>query len=116
MSFDAFDVWWWPYLFILVGGWLATDLWRFIGVYVGDRLSDDSELLVMVRCVATALVAAVIGNLVIFPGGALAATPVWIRVFSIVAGFVAYLAAGKRVIVGIAAAEALLGGWLIFFG
>jgi hypothetical protein len=116
VTFDAIDAWWWPYLFILVAGWLATDLWRFLGVYVGDRIAEDSELLVLVRCVATALVAAVIGNLVIFPGGALAATPVWIRVFSVAAGFCAFMLAGKRVIAGVAVAEALLAGWFLLAG
>jgi hypothetical protein len=108
MSFDAFDVWWWPYLFILIAGWLATDIWRFLGVYIGGRLSEDSDLLVLVRCVATALVAAVIGNLVAFPGGALAGTPLLLRVCAVLAGFFAYLLAGKRVIVGIVVAEAIL--------
>lgn len=116
MTFDAVDVWWWPYLFILVGGWLVTDVWRFLGVYVGDRISDESELLVLVRCVATALVAAVIGNLVVFPGGALAATPIWIRILSIGAGFAGFLAAGKRMIVGIVIAEAVLAGWFLASG
>lgn len=108
MSFDALDAWWWPYLFILVAGWLATDAWRALGVFLGGRLSDDSDLLVLVRCVATALVAAVIANLIVFPGGALAASPLALRIFAGVGGFAAYLAAGKRVIVGIAAGEALL--------
>jgi hypothetical protein len=108
MTFDAIDAWWWPYLFILVGGWLATDLWRFLGVYVGGRISEDSELLVLVRCVATALVAAVIGNLVVFPGGALAATPLALRIAAMAIGFAAYLLLGKRVIVGVAAGEAVL--------
>jgi hypothetical protein len=108
MSFDALEAWWWPYLFILIAGWAATDLWRFLGVYIGGRLSEDSDLLVLVRCVATALVAAVIGNLVVFPGGALATTPLWLRIGAVIAGFAAYVLAGKRVIAGIAAAEAIL--------
>lgn len=116
MTFDAFDAWWWPYLFILIAGWIATDVWRFLGVYVGGRISEESDLLVLVRCVATALVAAVIGNLVVFPDGALAATPVWIRIFSAAAGFAAFMAAGKRIIVGIVVAEALLAGWFALSG
>ncbi|UUP15808.1 AzlD domain-containing protein [Nitratireductor thuwali] len=113
MSFHAIDAWWWPYLFIIVGGWLATDMWRFVGVYFGGKLAEDSELLVMVRCIATALVAAVIANLVIFPSGALAATPLWLRVGAGLAGFAAYLAAGKRVIVGIIAGELVLAGGML---
>jgi hypothetical protein len=108
MSFFGNDVWWWPFLFILVGGWLATDAWRFLGVYLGGRVSDDSAALVLVRAIATALVAAVIGNLIIFPTGDLAATSVWLRIGSAAAGFIAYLAARKTVIVGILVAEAVL--------
>ena len=60
MTFAALDAWWWPYLFILIAGFAATDFWRFLGVYLGGRISEDSDLLVLVRAVATALVAAVI--------------------------------------------------------
>lgn len=108
MNFTAVDAWWWPYLFILLAGWLATDFWRFLGVYLGGRISEESEALVLVRCVATALVAAVIANLIVFPSGALAATPLLLRLSAALAGFVGYLAAGKRVIVGILTAELVL--------
>ena len=40
---------------------------------------EDSDILVLVRAIATALVAAVIGNLICFPSGALAAAPVALR-------------------------------------
>ncbi|WP_163269841.1 AzlD domain-containing protein [Chelativorans alearense] len=115
MTFTAIDAWWWPYVFILVAGWLATDFWRFLGVYLGGRISEESELIVLVRCIATALVAAVIANLVIFPSGALAGTPLLLRVGAGIAGFLAYLAAGKRVIVGILVGEATLGMGLLVF-
>lgn len=108
MSFDALDGWWWPYVFILAAGWLATDSWRFLGVYLGGKMSEDSDILVFVRCVATALVAAVIANLVVFPGGALASSPLALRIGAAAIGFAAYLAAGKRMIVGIVSAEAVL--------
>jgi len=75
MTFDAIEAWWWPFLFILVAGWLATDAWRFLGVYLGGRISEDSDFLVLVRTIATALVAAVIGNLIVFPNGVLAGHP-----------------------------------------
>lgn len=108
MTFDAFGEWWWPFLFILLAGWLATDFWRYLGVYLGGHLSEDSDLLVLVRAVATALVAAVIGNLIVFPSGALADTTLALRVASAAAGFGAYLVLGRRILVGILAAEAVL--------
>lgn len=115
MTFTSVDAWWWPYLFILIAGWAATDGWRFLGVYLGGRFSEDSEALVLVRSVATALVAAVIGNLIVFPSGALADVPLWLRVGAVVAGFGAYLAFKRKVIVGILAAElALFAGMAAF--
>ena len=108
MTFHATDAWWWHFLFILIAGWLATDMWRFLGVYFGGRISETSDAIVLVRTIATALVAAVIGNLIVFPSGTLAQTPLLLRICAAAVGFVAYLLLGKRVLVGIAAAEAVL--------
>ncbi len=108
MTFDALDAWWWPYVYILVGGWLASDIWRFVGVAIGGRLDEKSESLVLARAVATALVAAVIGKLIIFPSGAAADTSVAVRIAAAGLGFGAYLATGKRVFVGVVVAEAIL--------
>ncbi|MCC2688976.1 MAG: AzlD protein [Rhizobiaceae bacterium] len=114
MTFTSLDAWWWPYLFILMAGWMTTDACRFLGVYFGGRIAEQSELLVFVRAVATALVAAVIGNLVVFPSGALAETPLLLRVAAAAIGFASYLLSGKRVLAGILVSEAVLGAgiWL----
>ena len=114
MTYEALPYWWWHYAFILIAGWLATDIWRFLGVYLGGRISEESDLLVLVRAVATALVAAVIGNLIVFPSGALAGTALALRIAAAALGFAAYLYLGRRIVVGIAAAEIVLGlgGWL----
>lgn len=108
MTFHSIDAWWWPYLFILFAGWFATDSWRFLGVYFGGRLQEDSPALVLVRSIATALVAAVIGNLVVFPSGALADVPLWVRIGAVAVGFMAYRQLRHNVLVGILAAEAAL--------
>ncbi len=108
MSYFSSTAWWWPYLFILAAGFAATDIWRFLGVYFGGKLSEDSDLLVLVRTMATALVAAVIGNLIVFPGGALAHTSLVLRIAAAGLGFIAYLLSGKRMVVGIIVAELLL--------
>ena len=108
MSYFSNGAWWWPYLFILVAGFAATDIWRFLGVYHGGKLSEDSDLLVLVRTMATALVAAVIGNLIVFPGGALAHTSPMLRIAAAGLGFAVYLLSGKRMVVGIIVAELLL--------
>ena len=115
MSFTAFDAWWWPYLFILGAGWLATDAWRYLGVWIGGRVSEESDAMVFVRCVATALVAAVLTGLIVTPAGVLATTPLAVRVAAAAAGFAAYLTLGKRVLVGVGVCEAVLVGWMLVF-
>lgn len=108
------DTWWWPFVMILVAGWLATDVWRWLGVFAGGRLREDGELLIWVRCVATALVAGVISKLILFPQGVLAETPLVLRLAAAGFGFAAFLLARQRVIVGVLAAEAfLLAGWFL---
>lgn len=116
MTFSSFDVWWWPYLFILAAGWLTTDGFRFLGVYFGGRIAEDSEALVAVRALATALVAAVIGNLVVFPSGSLAEAPLEMRLLSVAAGFVGYLLLRRSVLAGILTGEVVLLAGLHFIG
>ncbi|PVB60944.1 AzlD domain-containing protein [Labrenzia sp. 011] len=107
------QTWWWPFVMILVAGWFATDVWRWLGVFAGGRLREDGELLIWVRCVATALVAGVISKLILFPQGVLAETPIWLRLAAAGFGFSAFFVARQKVLVGVLSAEAfLLCGWL----
>ncbi len=108
MTFHAYDAWWWHFLFILIAGWLATDIWRFLGVYFGGRISETSDAIVLVRAIATALVAAVIGNLIVFPTGTLAQTALLLRIGAVAGGFGAYLFGRKRIILGILTSEFIL--------
>lgn len=108
MTWQSLSEWWWPYVFILLAGWLATDIWRYLGVVIGGRISEDSSALVFVRAVATALVAGVIAQLILYPSGALADSPIILRVSAAAAGFAAYLFLGKRIILGVAVAEIVL--------
>jgi hypothetical protein len=111
------DAAWWPYIVIAVAGWLATDVWRWLGVVTGHRLNEASEALHWVRAVATALVMAVTAKLIVFPTGTLAASPLWLRIGAAGIGFAIFLAAGRRVAVGVAAPIALLllGLWWLGF-
>lgn len=110
ISYETFDTWWWPYVFIAIAGWLATDIWRWLGVLVGNRLKQDSAALTWVRAVATALLAAVIAKLILYPVGELQNVPVAIRLFAASIGFGAFLISGKRIWVGIIVALGLLVG------
>lgn len=108
MTWASLTDWWWPYLFILLAGWLPTDIWRFIGVLIGGRVREDPEALVIVRAVATALVAGVIAQLILYPSGSLAESSVFLRVGAAAAGFAAYLYLGRRIIVSVIVAEIIL--------
>lgn len=101
---------WWPYVFVLVAGFLATDSWRWTGVLIGGSLREDSDLMMWVRAVATALVAGVIAKIVLFPQGSLAEVPLVLRLGALAAGYGVFYMAGRRMLFGILAAEALLIG------
>ena len=107
---------WWPEVFIAVAGWLATDLWRWLGVLAGNRLRDDSEVLNWVRAVATALVAAVIAKLILYPTGVLEHSPLSLRLGSIAAGAVAFFAGRQKPAVGITMAIVVLAAGLYALG
>ncbi len=115
MTWQSITEWWWPYLFILLAGWLPTDIWRFIGVLIGGRVREDSEALIIVRAVATALVAGVIAQLILYPSGSLADSSVLLRVGAAAAGFLAYLYLGRRIIVSVIVAEIVLVAGLKLF-
>ena len=113
MSFDGF----WPYVYIAVAGWLATDFWRWAGVLAGNRIDERSELLNWVRAVATALVAAVIAKMIFFPTGTLETSPLWLRLGAVLAGALFFFFCGRfRQILGIAAAIAFLAAGLAILG
>lgn len=112
MTFTTFDQPWWPFLFILLAGWLPTDIWRFMGVYFAGHVSEESPFLVFARTLATALVAAVIAKLVLYPEGALAGSPLALRLSAMAIGFAVYATMGRKVYRGVIAGEALLVGYM----
>lgn len=116
MTFDALPDPWWPYAFILLAGIVPTEAWRSLGVLAAGRLDEGTPAFTWVRAVATALVAAVIAQLVVFPTGVLAGAPLWLRVGAAAVGFAAMEAAGRRGWVGIVAGEAGLGAGLLALG
>ncbi len=112
LSFAAIDTWWWPWVFILGAGWLANDMWRFLGVAFSGRLTEESPVFAYVKAVATALVAGVIAQLILFPTGDLAATSPALRLGAVAVGFAAFRLARQHVFVGVAAGEAaFVAGW-----
>ena len=105
----------WPYLALLLVGFLPNEVWRAFGLVLARGLNEDSEIVIWSRAVATAILAGVIAKLILFSTGELATIPLPVRVAAAVFGFLAYLVVRRSVFAGVAVGEAvLLIGGLIF--
>jgi len=98
---------WWPYLLVIVFGFLPSEIWRVVAVFLSRGIDEQSEFLQWVRAVAITLLAGVIAKLLFTPNGALAAVPLAGRLAPIVLGVAAYLAT-RSAIVGVLSGEAAL--------
>lgn len=95
------------YLAILAAGFLVHEPWRWLGYALGSGIDADSEIFRWVRAVATALVAGLVMRIVVFPPGALAGVPAWLRLAAFAAGILIFYASRRNLGVGI------LGGALV---
>jgi hypothetical protein len=104
----------WPYLLLILVGYLPNEMWRVLGLMLARGLNEDSEIVVWSRAVATAILAGVIAKLIVFSSGDLAGIPLTVRVGAAVCGFLAFLAVKRSVFAGVAAGEAVLlaGGFM----
>jgi hypothetical protein len=104
-----------PYLVLILVGFLPNEVWRALGLVAGRSIADDSEWVVWVRAVATAILAAVIAKLILVSPGALAGLPLALRLGALASGFVAFLLVRRSVFAGLVVGEAvlMLGGLLV---
>jgi len=104
----------WPYLLLVLVGFLPNEIWRVLGLVLARGLNEDSELVVWSRAVATAIIAGVIAKLIVFSSGALENIPLAVRIVAAACGFVAFLAIRRSVFAGVLAGEIVLlaGGYL----
>ena len=104
----------WPYVVLIFVGFLPNEVWRLLGLGLSHRLREGAEVLVWVRAIATAILAAVIGKLIFFPVGALTGIPVEVRIAAIVVGIAGYLLIRRSVFAGVVAGEmALIAGAML---
>ncbi len=103
-----------PYLVLILVGFLPNEVWRLVGLLTARGLSEDSELVVWSRTVATALLAGVIAKLILFSSGELAGVPLAVRIGAAAFAFAVYLIVKRSVFAGVLAGEAalLIGGYL----
>ena len=103
-----------PYLMLILVGFLPNEIWRAFGLVLARGLNEDSEIVVWSRAVATAILAAVIAKLILFPSGTLDNIPLAVRIAAAACGFVAFICIKRSVFGAVLVGEAilLLGGFL----
>ena len=105
-----------PYLALILLGFLPSEIWRWLGIVLGRGLDEQSEIILWVRAVATALIAAVVARIVLIPPGALASVPLSVRLAAICGGFLAFLLIRRSAFAGVLAGEAVLILGMMAFG
>lgn len=96
------------YAFILALAVFVHEPWRWLGALIGRNIEIGSPVFQWVRAVATALVAALVMRLLLFPAGALGHLPVGLRVAAFATGIVVFFASGRRMAPGVMAAAVAL--------
>ena len=96
------------YLVLLAICVIAHEPWRWLGFVLGRNLRADSETLLWVRAVATALVSGLVMKLVVFPAGTLASVPLWVRIAALLVGLVCYRVGRSSLALGVAGASGML--------
>jgi hypothetical protein len=103
------------YLALILVGFLPNEIWRGLGVVFSRGLDEDSEIVLWVRAVATAILAGVIAKLTIFSPGVLATVPTPVRLAAVAVGFLGFTLVRRSVFAGVIAGEAaLILGALVF--
>src|SRR5262245_46590195 len=102
-------------IILIFVGFLPSEIWRWLGMVLGRGLDEDSEIILWVRGVATALIAAVVARIIFIPPGTLAGVPLSVRVAALAIGFFAFLLIRRSAFAGVLFGEAaLVIGALIF--
>jgi branched-subunit amino acid transport protein len=103
------------YLVLASVAFLAHEPWRWLGLGLGSRLRLDSPIFIWVKYVATALVAALVLRLMIFPSGAFAKAGPELRLGVFGLAIVVFFLTGRKSLalsVGIPSLAFLLGAIL----
>ena len=95
--------------YLLILAIAATYVWRGLGVVISGRIDPEGEAFKIVSCVAYALLAGLISRMIVLPTGALAETPTFDRVFSVIVGIGVFFLFKRNVLLG------TFGGVAVFF-
>jgi hypothetical protein len=105
----------WPYLALVMVGFLPNEIWRMLGVVVSHGIDEGSELIVWVRAVATAILTGVVVKIIVFAPGALADVSLTIRLTAAAAGMAAFFLLKRSVLAGVVVGTLgiLVGVWVV---
>lgn len=98
----------WPYLLVGLAGFLPTEVWRSLAVLLARNLDEESEWLIFVRAVATAIIAAVVARLVLAPTGDLVSVPLALRLAAVATGLGFFFLVRRSLLFSVIAGEAVL--------
>ena len=98
----------WPILALLLVGFLPNEVWRALGLVLSRGLDEESQIVVWVRAVATAILAGVLAQLVLSTAGALSTVPLPVRIAATAAGFFSFVLLRRSVFAGVLGAEIVL--------
>lgn len=70
---------------------IATFMWRFLGVMLANRIKTDSFLMIWINALAYAMVAGVLMLILVYPSGILSTTPLDYRLGALFAGLICML-------------------------
>ncbi|MDX2202427.1 MAG: AzlD domain-containing protein [Hyphomicrobiaceae bacterium] len=96
------------YAVLVLAGVLPTEMWRWLGVIVGNRLAVEGALFQWVRLVAAALVAAMVSRMLLYPAGTLAGVPWTWRMGAFLAAVAIYLGLRRNLAAGVASGALIL--------
>jgi hypothetical protein len=97
-----------PYLILICVGFLPSEIWRFLSVFVARRIDENSQIFVFVRTVAAVLLVGIVGKLIFAPSGALALVPLAARLGALGTGAAAFLSLRRSVLAAVFAGEAAI--------
>ena len=99
---------WQALVVLLLAGFLPNEVWRMLGLWLGGGVDEESELLVWVRAVATAILAGVIAQILVVPPGALATIPSELRYGAVAVGLVVFMLTKRSIFLGVATGELVM--------
>ena len=106
----------WIIACMVPAGMAVTYIWRFLGVMAVAHIDPESDLLLWVRAVSTALVAALVMRIVIAPSGVLADISLISRLAAMAVGIGAFYLARRSTNIATFAGVLALGLLAVFLG